>query len=38
MIDGEKFFDQSVKSNVRTYDNIWKIGTGQGDEYTTSCL
>ena len=21
-----------------TYDNIWKITTGQGDDYTTGCL
>ena len=21
-----------------TYDNIWKIATGQGDDYTTGCL
>ena len=21
-----------------TYDNIWKIATGQGDEYTSGCL
>ena len=23
---------------MRTYDNIWKIATGQWDDYTTSCL
>ena len=38
MIDGWNFFDQSVKNNLRTYDNIWKIATGQGDDYTTGCL
>ena len=21
-----------------TYNNIWKIATGQGDDYTTGCL
>ena len=26
------FFDQIVKNNLRTYDNIWKIATGQGDD------
>ena len=26
-----------LKSNNRTYD-IWKISTGQGDDYTTGCL
>ena len=38
MIDGKNFFDQPVKSNMRTYDNIRKILTGQGDDYTTDCL
>ena len=32
------FFDQTVKSNMRTYDDIGKITTGQGDDYTTGCL
>ena len=38
MIDGRNFFDQPVKNNSRTYDNIWKIATGQGNDYTTGCL
>ena len=38
MIDGKNFFDQPVKNNLRTYDNIRKIGTGQGDNYTTGFL
>ena len=38
MTDGKSIFDQSVKNNIRTYDNIRKISTGQGDEYTTSRL
>ena len=33
-----KNFDQPVKNDLRTYDNIQKIATGQGDHYTTSCL
>ena len=35
MIDRQKFFDQPIKNNSRTYDNIRKIATGQGDDYTT---
>ena len=31
-------FDQPVKSNMRTCDNIQKIATVQGDDYTTCCL
>ena len=37
MINGENIFDQPIKNNKVTYDNIRKIATGQGD-YTTSCL
>ena len=32
------FFDQSVKSDMRIFDNIRKIATGLGDDYTTGCL
>ena len=31
-------FDQPVKSDRRTYDNVRKIATVQGDDYTTGCL
>ena len=38
MIDGRNFFDQPVKNDLKTNDNIRKIGTGQGDDYTNRCL
>ena len=38
MIDGKNFFDQPVKNYNVTYENIRKIATGQGDDYTTDCL
>ena len=38
VINGENFFDQPIKNNKITYDNIRKIATGQGDDYTTGCL
>ena len=38
MINGENFFDQSIKNNKVTYENIRKIAIGQGDDYTTGCL
>ena len=38
MINGENFFDQPVKNNKITYENIIKIAAGQGDDYTTGCL
>ena len=38
MIDGKIFFDQPVKNDEGTYENIRKIAAGQGDDYTTGCL
>ena len=38
MINGENFFDQPIKNNKETYENIRKIATGQEDDYTTCCL
>ena len=38
MINGENIFDQPIKNNKVTYENIRKIATGQGDDYTTGCL
>ena len=38
MIDGKNFFDQSIKNEKVTYENIIKIATGWGDDYTTGCL
>ena len=38
MIVGLNFYYQPVKNDLITYDNIWKIATGQGDDYTTGCL
>ena len=38
MINGENFFDQPIKNNKGTYENIRKIATAQGDDYTTGCL
>ena len=34
----EIFFDQPVKNDLIAYENIPKIATGQGDDYTTGCL
>ena len=38
MINGENVFHQPIKNNKRTYENIRKIATGEGDDYTTGCL
>ena len=32
------FFAEPIKINLKTYDNIRKITTGQVDEYTTNIL
>ena len=38
-ISGENFYDQPVKNNKVTYENIRKnIATDQGDDYTGGCL
>ena len=38
MIDGKNVFDQPVKNDEVTYENIRRIATSQGDDYTTGCL
>ena len=37
MINGENF-GQPIKDDKLTYENIIKIATGKGDDYTTGCL
>ena len=38
MIDSKNFFDQPIKNNGVTYENIRKISIGHGDDQTTGCL
>ena len=38
LIDGRNFYDQSINDQIRKYDEIRKIVTGKGDDYTTRCL
>ena len=38
MIDGKNFFNQPIKNNNVTYENIRKIAIGHGGDYTTGCL
>ena len=38
MIDNKNFSDQPINSMTKTYENIRKIATSQGDDYTTGCL
>ena len=34
----ENFYDQTISDSIKQYDEIRKISTGQGDDYTTDCL
>ena len=38
MIHKENFFDQPIKDNKVICENIRKIATGKGDDYTNGCL
>ena len=38
LIDGKNFFDQPVRNDKVTYENIRKIAIGKGDDYTSGCL
>ena len=42
MIDGRNFFDQPINSMpnsmTKTYENMRKIATGQGNDHKTGCL
>ena len=38
MIDGKNVFDQPINSDLKRYENIRRIATVQGDDYTTGCL
>ena len=32
------FFGQPINNDIKTYENIRKIATGQGDDYAAGCL
>ena len=38
MIDGRNFYDQPINDLIKQYDEVRKVPTGQGDDYTTGCL
>ena len=37
-IDSRHFYDQPINDSIKQYDEIRKISTGKGDDYTTGCL
>ena len=38
LIDGRNFYDQPINDLIKHYDQVRKISTGQGDDYTAGCL
>ena len=36
--DGRNFYDQAINDIIKQNDEVRKISTGQGDDYTTGCL
>ena len=37
-INGRNFYDQPINDLIKQYDEVRKVSTGQGDDYTTGCL
>ena len=37
-IDGRNFYDQPINDAINQYDEVRKVSTGQGDDYTTGSL
>ena len=37
-IDGRNFYDQPINDLIKQYDEVRKVSTGQGDDYTIGCL
>ena len=38
IINGENIYDQEIDSGLKRYEEIRKLTTGQGGDYTTGCL
>ena len=37
-IDGRHFYDQPINDSIKQYNEVRKISTGKGNDYTTGCL
>ena len=37
-VDGRNFYDEPINDSIRQCDEIRKVSTGLGDDYTTGCL
>ena len=38
IINGKNFYDKAIDSDIKRYQQIRKLTTGQGEDYTTGCL
>ena len=38
IVNGKKFYDQAVDFNIKQYEEIRKLTTGEVEDYTTGCL
>ena len=38
LIDGRNFYGQPINDIIKQYDEVRKVSTGYGDDYTTGCL
>ena len=38
MIDRKKIYAQPINDFIKQYNEVRKVSTGQGDDYTTGCL
>ena len=38
IINGKNFYNQAIDSDIKEYEKIRKLTTGQGEVYTTGCL
>ena len=38
IINGKNFYDQAIDSDIKRYEEIKTLTTGQGEDYTTWCL
>ena len=38
IINGKNFYDQPVDYEIKRYEDIRKLTTEQGEDYTTGCL
>ena len=38
IVNGKNFYDQPIDSDIKGYEEIRKLTTGQGEDYTAGCL